>query len=140
AGRVHFRIKCHDAPPGSRVVVEIIPPEAPPHQRVLPVEHGEAAGDTAVYPVSLWDTTKPRLYQVVFRLLEGDREHDLVRSYFGMHKIGTTANGGSDAPAMLALNNQAIYLWGALYQSYHPEGVYTAASAETLRRDIGYAK
>jgi hypothetical protein len=43
-------------------------------------------------------------------------------------------------PAALRLNGVARYLRGALYQSYFPDGVYTASSAETLRNDIRFAK
>ena len=43
-------------------------------------------------------------------------------------------------PAALRVNKVARYLRGALYQSYYPDGVYTAASVETLKNDIAWAK
>lgn len=139
--RARFEITCADAADGGCVEVDLIPPEAPPHQISLPVRGGLAAGDVAMHPLSLWDTSLPRLYHVVFRLRDGqDAVLDEVRSYFGMRKISTTPAVDGTGPAMLCLNNQPIYLRGALYQSYHPDGVYTARDAKTLRDDIRFAR
>jgi hypothetical protein len=57
-----------------------------------------------------------------------------------MRKISTTAAADENMPAMLCLNNKPIYLRGALYQSYHPDGIYTATDARTLRNDIAFAR
>ncbi|MEY2439804.1 MAG: hypothetical protein QOI34_1189, partial [Verrucomicrobiota bacterium] len=46
----------------------------------------------------------------------------------------------SGAPSTLSLNGEPIYLRGALYQSYHPEGVYTAGDVEAIQDDILQAK
>ena len=46
----------------------------------------------------------------------------------------------SGAPGTLCLNGEPIYLRGALYQSYHPEGVYTAGDIESIQDDIACAK
>ena len=56
-----------------------------------------------------------------------------------MRKISArpSADGG---PAALCLNDRALYLRGALHQSFYPEGVYTAGDARTLREDIAFAK
>ncbi|MDX2186453.1 MAG: glycoside hydrolase family 2 TIM barrel-domain containing protein [Opitutaceae bacterium] len=141
AGRVHFDVICENAPNEASVEIEIIPPEESPQQVTLSVTGGVASGDTEIFPVSLWDPGNPKLYRVIFRLLVEDRPMDVVRGYFGMRKISTAPGaGGKDSPAMLCLNNKPIYLRGALYQSYHPEGVYTAADANTLREDIAFAR
>lgn len=140
-GRVAFEVFCAGVQPNTVAVVEIIPPEAPPHELTLTISGGKATGDTEVYPVSLWDTSDPKLYRVVFRLLDDEeRELDSVRSYFGMRKIGTVPATETNAPAMLSLNNKPIYLRGALYQSYHPDGIYTATDARTLAKDIAFAR
>ncbi|ACB76899.1 glycoside hydrolase family 2 protein [Opitutus terrae] len=139
-GRVSFEVACAGLQPNTTALVAIIPPDAPPHQLALTISGSVATGDTEVYPVSLWDTADPKLYRVVFRLLEDEREVDVVRSYFGMRKIGTVPATDVNAPAMLSLNNKPIYLRGALYQSYHPDGVYTATDARTLCRDISFAR
>ena len=38
------------------------------------------------------------------------------------------------------MNGEAIYSRGALYQSYHPDGIYTAGDVQTLKDDIVFAK
>ena len=43
-------------------------------------------------------------------------------------------------PTALRVNGIARYLRGALYQSYYPDGVYTATSVEVLKNDIASAK
>jgi beta-galactosidase/beta-glucuronidase len=80
------------------------------------------------------------LYRVVYRLMHEDRELDAVSSYFGMRKISTLASADEKMPALLCLNNKPIYLRGALYQSYHPDGIYTATDVKTLRNDITFAR
>ncbi|HEU5080451.1 MAG TPA: glycoside hydrolase family 2 TIM barrel-domain containing protein [Opitutaceae bacterium] len=139
-GRVRFDVELKNAPENATIAADIIPPEAPPHRFLLTRTDGSAAGDSEIYPVSLWDTSDPRLYRVVFRLLDEDRELDAVRSYFGMRKISTLSASSGKEPAMLCLNNKPIYLRGALYQSFHPAGVYTAPDAKTLHDDIAYAR
>ncbi len=140
-GRVRFEVFCEGLSGEASVTVEIIPPEAPPHEIVLPVHSGRADGDAEIYPLSLWDTSDPKLYHVSFHLKgPEDEEWDEVRGYFGMRKISTTPSADGIGPAMLCLNNKPIYLRGALYQSYHPDGVYTARDARTLRNDIMVAR
>jgi hypothetical protein len=122
----------------AHVAVDIIPPGAPGFQFRLDWEGGVFKGDTEIHPVILWDTGDPKIYRVVFRLID---DHgmvlDEVRGYFGMRKISTAPV--DDAPAMLCLNNKPIYLRGALYQSYYPDGVYTARDTATLINDIRFA-
>lgn len=140
-GRASFELCCHGLSEGITAVVDIIPPDAPPHRVTLnPAANSIVSGDAEIYPVSLWDPGDPKLYRVIFRLINEERELDSVRSYFGMRKIGTVPATSAEAPAMLSLNNKPIYLRGALYQSYHPAGVYTAPDAQTLRNDIAFAR
>lgn len=141
-GRVHFEVFCQGATADLIVTAEIIPPRAPPHEVTLASDGTLAQGDAELYPVTLWDPTDPALYKVIFHLAdEEERPIDEVRGYFGMRKIGTApAVGDQNAPSMLCLNNKPIYLRGALYQSYHPDGVYTARAAATLRDDIRFAR
>ncbi|HEX2099595.1 MAG TPA: glycoside hydrolase family 2, partial [Candidatus Synoicihabitans sp.] len=67
-GRVHFEIFCANAPDEATITVEIVPPEAPPHEIELPVRGSKAEGDAEIYPLSLWDTSDPKLYRVTFHL------------------------------------------------------------------------
>ena len=85
-------------------------------------------GRREVYPLVLWDPGDPQIYQVTYRLVNEEHTFDEVGSYFGMRKISTMAAADEKMPAMLCLNNKPIYLRGALYQSYHPDGVYTATT------------
>ncbi|HEY9154014.1 MAG TPA: glycoside hydrolase family 2 TIM barrel-domain containing protein, partial [Opitutaceae bacterium] len=138
--RVHFEVITKNAPEGANVAMDIIPPQAPPHRFTTFVQDQVASGDSEIYPLSLWDTSDPKLYRVVFRLLNADQEElDSVRSYFGMRKISTLPTTEKE-PAMLCLNNKPIYLRGALYQSFHPAGVYTAPDQKILHDDIAYAR
>ncbi len=56
-----------------------------------------------------------------------------------MRKIDAAICDDPNEGVALRLNNKPRYLRGALYQSYHPDGVYTAGDAQTLRSDIAYA-
>jgi hypothetical protein len=140
AGRVRFEVFCEEAQDEMTVAVDIIPPEAAPHRVTLNVYASVATGDAELDPVTLWDPGDPRLYRVTFTLADEEREFDVVHGYFGLRKISTVAAHDEKMPAMLCLNNKPIYLRGALYQSYHPDGIYTATDADTLRRDIAFAR
>jgi hypothetical protein len=142
-GKVHFEVFGTGFGADHAVSVEIIPPEAPPHRAVLAAaaagDPSVHIGDAEVHPITLWDPGDPKIYHVIFRVHdEEDRELDVVRGYFGMRKISTEPV--EQGPATLCLNNKPIYLRGALYQSYHPAGVYTAPDATVLKDDIGYAR
>ncbi|HUR59500.1 MAG TPA: glycoside hydrolase family 2 TIM barrel-domain containing protein [Opitutaceae bacterium] len=140
AGTVHFAIFCAGAKDEMLVEVAIVPPDGKPHRITLRVLANVAVGDAEVDPIALWDPGNPRLYRVTYTLQDDEREHDVVAGYFGMRKISTMAAVDANAPAMLCLNNKPIYLRGALYQSYHCDGIYTAPDARTLRNDIAFAR
>lgn len=138
--RVHFEVFCRDASDDMHLAIDIVPPTGKPHRLMLDLHAGVATGDTEVDPLVLWDPGDPQLYRVIYRLVHEDRELDVVRGYFGMRKISTIASADEKMPALLCLNNKPIYLRGALYQSYHPDGIYTATDAKTLRNDIAFAR
>lgn len=143
ARRVRFDVFGRGIGRDNEVTVAIIAPDAAEFRAGLAPASAEDFSvfhaDVEIDPVVLWDPGDPRIYRIVFRVLDAAGEElDVVRGYFGMRKIGT-APVGKD-PAMLCLNNKPIYLRGALYQSYHPAGVYTAPDAAVLRDDIGFAR
>jgi hypothetical protein len=72
--------------------------------------------------------------------LDGGRAADVVHGYFGVRSISTKPADDVSAPAALSLNGEAIYIRGALYQSYFPDGIYTAGDVQVLKDDIAYAK
>ena len=133
-------MNCVNTATDARLATEITAPDGTPIRAEWPVESGIAHGTVLLEPFFLWDTNDPQLYLVIFRLIRGERECDAVHSYFGARQIATSPVAEADAPASLVLNGQPIYLRGALYQSYHPDGVYTAGDAAILRDDILYAK
>jgi len=140
SSRVSFEASCSGVGDDAVLTAEIQSPEVSPQLVTLNFRGDQAAGAADLSPMVLWEPGSPRLYRVIFRL-SANGEEDVVHSYFGMRKIHTAAApGDTRAPALLCLNNQPIYLRGALYQSYHPDGVYTATEAQTLRDDIGFAR
>ena len=141
SGRADFTVYCDNVDSAASLTVDIMPPDAPPLSLSLEIVDNVARGSVDLEPVALWDPGDPKLYRTVYRLHDGERETDVVHGYFGMRKIGTRAvDSGSPTPPMLSLNNKPIYLRGALYQSYYPDGVYTAGDASVLRNDIIYAR
>jgi hypothetical protein len=139
-GTVRFEIDCLNANDNCTVNVIITSPDSEVQTTLLEV-HGEVAERTIkLAPLRLWDPNSPALYTVVLRLSCKDEILDTVRTYFGMRKIDFELSKESGAPSALRLNGVARYLRGALYQSYFPDGVYTATSIETLKHDITYAK
>src|SRR5439155_1688746 len=80
---------------------------------------------------------------IVLRVEDPMRNHDqpvVVYGYFGIRSFAAVAVEEASARGTLSLNGEPIYLSGALYQSYHPEGVYTAGDIESIQDDIACAK
>jgi hypothetical protein len=87
----------------------------------------------------LWEPNAPQLYRLRLTLRHEDQA-DVVHSYFGVRSLAAVAVEESGAPATLSLNGEPIYLRGALYQSYHADGIYTAGDVASIRKDIETAK
>lgn len=142
--RVDVSVQCAGPLNNHQVTIEILGAQTPGPEITLPWSgppSGIATGSLAIAPLLLWDPDHPHLYPTILRLVNAEGTVvDEVRSYFGMRKIGTAPAEKIDGPCALSLNNQPIYLRGALYQSYHPDGVYTAGDVSTLRNDIAYAR
>lgn len=124
---------------GAELALEIASPVGATSSHLLRVTDSIAEGVLPVDPVVLWDPNDPQLYRLTFSLREG-ASVDVVHSYFGMRSLSAQPATDAGAPALLCLNGEPIYIRGALYQSYHAEGVYTAGDAEALRDDILQAK
>jgi len=103
------------------------------------IREGKGEITIPINPVIPWDPNDPQLYRLTLTLGEG-AARDVVHSYFGMRTLSAQPATQAGAPAALCLNGQPIYLRGALYQSYHPEGIYTAGDVEALKDDILQAK
>lgn len=139
AGAARFSIDCIEAD-GGTVSVEVSPPSGKPFSARLPVQDGLADGVVPVEPLMLWNPNEPHLYRTVLRLERDGKERDVVHTYFGMRSIDAVPAAEPARQAVLRLNGVPRYLRGALYQSFYPEGVYTAGDAQTLRNDILAAK
>jgi hypothetical protein len=134
--RAHFKIFTQG---GSEVSIDVTSPAGEEFAARAPVGDGIAEVWIDVGRPMLWDTITPNLYRAKFTL-EGSSAADVVFSYFGLRTLAAASAESSLGPGSLHLNGEPIYLRGALYQSYHPAGVYTATDAQTLRDDIAYAK
>ncbi len=124
---------------GSEVSVDVTSPAGENFSERVSLRDGMADLSVALGTPMLWDTLTPHLYTVKITL-SGAASPDVVFSYFGMRTLAAASIEGSSAPGVLSLNGDPIYLRGALYQSYHPAGVYTASDTQTLQDDIAYAK
>jgi hypothetical protein len=140
AGTARFVINCKGGSPDSEVEIEISPPGAETQTEIRRVTGGVADQTVKLATLRLWEHNSPELYDVILRLRRDGNCFDTVRTYFGMRKIDFEYAKESGVPAAIRINNVARYLRGALYQSFYPDGVYTATSVETLRDDIRYAK
>jgi len=81
----------------------------------------------------VWTPENPRLFDVVFRVLESGREVDTVSSYFGMRKV-SIENG------KFLLNNRPYYQKLLLDQGYWEDSLLTAPTDEDFIKDIQLAK
>ena len=104
---------------------------------------GEAAaefvGDTAALHLSVsevhtWEVLAPELYDLKIELIKhGEKEcTDTVYSYFALRDIAFDERG-------LTVNGRHVFMRLILDQGFNPDGIYTAPSAEFLKRDIELA-
>ena len=77
----------------------------------------------------LWTPDDPNLYNVLFELQEDGTIFDRVLGYFGMRSIRIEGN-------RILLNGEPCYLRLVLDQGYWQDGIYTAPSDESYKRDI----
>lgn len=89
--------------------------------------------------IQLWSPEEPYLYEIDVELSAADGATDRVATYFGMRTVETGTWEGN-AYEYILLNGEPIYLRGALDQAFHPDGVHSYPSDETIRGDIELAK
>ncbi len=117
AGRgLTFRVSASD---GSSVVASA----------EVPASDG-CACDVRLSDPQSWSPASPFLYELTLDVLDSaGAVVDSVRSYAGLRKVHVEGD-------RILLNNEPIYLRLVLDQGFYPDGVWTAASDEALRRDI----
>lgn len=81
----------------------------------------------------LWSPRNPTLYELEAKLLDGQKEQDSVRTWFGMRSI-EVRNG------QVLLNHQPIYQRLVLDQGYWPNTLLTPPSDEAIRADVQWIK
>jgi hypothetical protein len=124
---------------GSEVSLGITSPTGERSSERAPVLNGVTECKVWLGRALLWDPVSPQLYRLELTLHDG-ASSDVVQSYFGMRSLSAEPVEEAGSPSALSLNGEPIYLRGALYQSYYPDGVYTAGDTKALRDDIGCAK
>ena len=140
SGSAQFDLECTHAENDCTIEVEVVPPQKPSQSATTEVHKDKAHLVFKLPSPALWEPNSPNLYDVVLRLRSCNQLVDTIRSYFGLRKIDFELAKDSGVPAGIRVNGVPRYLRGALYQSYFPEGVYTASSVETLKDDITWAK
>jgi Glycosyl hydrolases family 2, sugar binding domain/Glycosyl hydrolases family 2/Glycosyl hydrolases family 2, TIM barrel domain len=125
---------------GTECAATVTAPDGRVFQDTVAVRDGIASGAISLPNAILWDPTDPQLYRLKLALRDGEQQCDVVHGYFGIRSIDTKPAEDVAAPAALSLNGEAIYVRGALYQSYHPDGIYTAGDVQTIKDDIAFAK
>lgn len=81
----------------------------------------------------LWGLNDPHLYRLEVRLEEKGQEQDSLSVRFGMRKVGIRNN-------RIELNDEPLYMMGALDQDFYPETSYTPPSVEFLADQVDKAK
>lgn len=89
--------------------------------------------EDSIDEVHFWSPEAPNLYDVTFELVCGGEVVDRVATYFAFRKIGVLGD-------KILLNNSVLYQKLVLDQGYWEESGLTPPDAESLKRDILYAK
>ena len=93
-----------------------------------------ATARITVDEVHLWEVGAPEIYDLTLELVDGSNGEtvDYVQSYFAMRDVSFTKKS-------LEINGKPVFMRLILDQGYNPEGIYTAPSAEYLKKDIELA-
>jgi len=86
----------------------------------------------------LWSPDHPNLYDLKLTLVNGNKQIDLVKSYFGMRKISIGQD--NDSYVRILLNNHFVFQNGPLDQGYWPDGLYTPPTESAMINDLQMVK
>ena len=136
AGEATFKIYANG---GASCDIEIAAPDGDRFSAAFMIQDGAALGTVSLGEAIVWDPNSPQLYTLKLTL-RSDGLADEVRGYFGVRNISTKPADEAGSPSVLSFNGEAIYLRGALYQSFYADGIYTAGDVQVLKDDIAYAK
>jgi hypothetical protein len=104
-----------------------------------PVVGGSASLVIRPLVARLWSPESPHLYDFRLQLLTGPTVLDEIVSYAALREI-TTGKWGDQPFESVLLNDKPIYIQAALHQSFHPKGIYTYPSDETIQHDLQFAR
>lgn len=98
--------------------------DRPTGECTLKADNCEVFGEIKLTELKLWEIGNGRLYKAEFSF-----EGDVVESYFGMRDIKICGN-------KVLINGKSVFQRLVLDQGFYADGIYTAPSAEDLKRDI----
>ncbi len=82
--------------------------------------------------VRAWEPEEPFLYDLEFTLEKEGEPLDRVESYCGLRKVHIEGE-------KVLLNDRPLFQRLVLDQGFYPDGIYTAATDEALKRDIEFS-
>ncbi|WP_347549073.1 sugar-binding domain-containing protein [Pseudalkalibacillus hwajinpoensis] len=94
-------------------------------------ENNRVTCDIYVQGMKVWEPSQPYLYELEISLLDGSK--DTSTTTFGFREIEQRKN-------KLYLNNEEIFVRGALDQAFYPDTIYMANSDEDIIKEIELAK
>ncbi len=77
----------------------------------------------------LWSIENPFLYDLEISLMRGKETIDKLKSYFGQRKIEVIGK-------KVLINDKPVFQRLILDQGFYPDGIWTAATEENLKKDI----
>ncbi|CAG7657010.1 glycoside hydrolase family 2 protein [Paenibacillus allorhizosphaerae] len=100
---------------------------------VQPGERREVDLQVSATDMKLWSPAQPHLYEIELILVDHLTETDQYVTTFGMRKV-------EQKDGRIYVNDQPVYIRGALDQAFYPDTIYTAADEAYIRREIALAK
>lgn len=128
-GRVVFQGWVDGPSEGVKVRLRAYAGERLVGEETVPAAWRSTLGVVKLKQVTPWFVGKPFLYDLTIDVLHGGETQDSVRSYFGLRKITIDGN-------RFRINGKAVFQRLVLDQGFYPDGIYTAATEEGLKRDI----
>ena len=98
------------------------------------VENGKAVVN--IPDARLWSPDSPFLYGVKISLERAGKVIDSVDGYTAMRKISIVNDSTPNQYRRMALNNNALFMFGTLDQGWWPDGLYTAPTDDALEFDV----
>jgi len=129
SGRVFFQGWVDGPCRGAKVHLKALIGEKVVGEEACPAAWRATQGVVKLSEVTPWQPGKPFLYDLIIEVERDGKVIDSVRSYFGLRKIAIEGN-------RFLINDKPVFQRLVLDQGFYPDGIYTAATDEALRRDI----